>query len=131
MEKEDSEGEGGRGGDAPPPPHPSQRSEDPCSRGDEMGVAEDVKVDKTKCSVGEVIQVTWEMGKRPLHERDFIGMFEVREEQESHVTGGGSHGTDDEGHVTSLLDSRIRGDTSASRGHIQWTLTENLFAGRK
>jgi hypothetical protein len=72
------------------------------------------------------VVVTWEITSRPLHERDFIGMYEV--EMHSQQGESGDHMTLEHGHVTErLLDSRVRGDTSACGGRLQWTLTEDIF----
>lgn len=85
-----------------------------------------IVVDKKTCSVGDTILVTWEINTRPFHQQDFIGMFEVAGDgevggrgQESHVTAQG------------LLDSRVRGSTSAYGGCLQWELTEDIFPKRK
>ena len=89
----------------------------------EVGVAVNmICVDHTSCSIGDTIKVIWEIKTHSLHERDFIGMFEVDRDQNCTIQ--------DMGHVTTmdgLLDSRIRGDTSVSGGQLQWFLREDLF----
>lgn len=98
---------------------------------DELGMAGDViTVDKKSCCVGDTVMVTWEINTRPLHERDFIGMFEIAVQDE---IGGRGHTIVGLGHVTTerLLDSRVRGDTSACGGYLHWELAEDIFPKRK
>ena len=86
-----------------------------------------VGVDKKTCSVGETVMVTWEINTHPPHQQDFIGMFEVARADE--VDGRGHTMR----HVTAqrLLDSRVRGDTSAYGGCLHWDMIEDLFPKRK
>ncbi len=80
-----------------------------------VGVAQDtIAVDRTECLVGDTVQVTWEVHSFPLHERDFIGMFEVGEYPGRNKNGEGTESSESHRVVTmdSLLDSRLRGDTS-------------------
>lgn len=96
-----------------------------------VGVAHDtIAVDRTSCCVGDTVLVTWKIRSVPLHERDFIGMFEVGEYAgTSSGEVDGDHTSTPGRHVTmdGLLDSRLRGDTSISGGLIQWTMREDLF----
>ena len=82
-----------------------------------------VAVDRLNCDVGDSVLVTWELQSWPLHERDFIGMFEVEEDVNGdHMDMPRCHGTMDR-----LIDSRLRGDTSISGGLIKWSMREDLF----
>lgn len=106
----------------------------------EEGVAHDfVTVDRTSCCMGDTVLVTWEIGSHPLHDRDYIAMYEV-EERTDHTAGGKDHmrdhmiaGRDHMTHVAMgrLLDSRLRGDTSIRGGVVMWILAEDIFPKRK
>lgn len=89
--------------------------------GERGGVADVITVDRTRCPVGESVHISWEMRSRALHERDFIGMFEVYGEE--------AEGGDASAQVTMdrLMAARTRGDSSASGGHLQWLLEGELF----
>lgn len=90
-----------------------------------------ITVDRGSYCVGDTVMLTWEVHTRPLHERDFIGMFEVHESDDE--AGGRGLTSMGWGHGTAerLLDSRVRGDTSICGGCLQWTLTEEIFPRRK
>ena len=98
-----------------------------------VGVAQDtVAVDRTECQVGDTLQVTWEVQSFSLHERDFIGMFEVggyiqRENSVDDSSSAGCQTVTMEG----LLDSRLRGDASIKGGLISWTMREDIFPESK
>lgn len=94
-----------------------------------VGVAHDtIAVDRTDCGVGDTVRVTWEIRSCPLHDRDFIGMFEVGENaQPGHSGVDGDHRSTGRVTMDGLLESRLRGDTSISSGLLQWTIQEDLF----
>ena len=107
----------------------SEARQAPAEELEDVGRGDILSVDKKEYCVGETVMVTWEMRSRPLHERDFIGMFEVEESASADGEGVGLEGA---GHrhlldQEKLLDSRMRGDTSVSGGCLQWSLVADIL----
>jgi len=99
-----------------------------------VGVAQDtIAVDRTECQVGDTVQVTWEVQSFSMHERDFIGMFEVGGylQQGENSVGNGSSAGGQKITMDGLLDSRLRGDASIKGGLISWIMREDIFPGSK
>lgn len=129
-------------GATPSPPESNAKELEEEGDGDmtlQEGVACDcISIDRSSCFIGETVMVVWEICTRSLHERDFIGMFEVDEEEikgmeGDHMTGGISHMIVGLSHMNmdKLLDYRVRGDTSVCGGQLHWLLNEDIFPKRK
>lgn len=113
----------------------------PCDPGGDVATAEGdlspgatpgdfISTDRGSYSIGDVALVSWDIRTRPLHERDFIGLFEVEEGVEpGHMTGCVGHMLTEVGHLSMerLLDSRLRGDTSVCSGQLQWALSAEIL----
>ena len=93
-----------------------------------------IYTNKSWYSAGDVAVVSWDIRTHPLHERDFIGLFEVEKGVDaSHMTAGLGHMMSETTHITmeQLLESRLRGDTSVCSGQLQWLLSEEILPKRE
>lgn len=79
-----------------------------------------IEVDKSRVSVGETVGVVWDVrgvDGHLLNQMDFLGMFEVAEE-------------DAPIEVDNLVDSKLRGFNSSQSGRVNWLIQSNHFHGR-